>query len=435
MQVLFVHQNFPGQYKHLAPALASIPGVRVAALGMGRSPDLPGVSYIQHQPKRGNSPNIQPLLQETETKLIRGQATAEVAIKLRKNGFKPHVICAHPGWGEAMFLKDVFPEAKLLNFFEYYYQSAGGDVGFDPEFGRTGIEERMRLRMKNINNLVALDAADWGISPTFWQRSVAPVEYQPKISVIHDGVDTDAIRPDIEARFTLPNGRPLSRVDEVITFVARNLEPYRGFHIFMRALPKILRLRPNAQIVVIGGDEVSYGKKLPDGKSYKEMYLREIGASVDLARVHFVGRLAHGDFHNALRVSSAHVYLTYPFVLSWSLLESMALECLVIGSRTAPVQEVIEHGKNGFLVDFFDGEALADQIDDALRHQADFASLRQAARQTVVNHYDLRRICLPQQVELIKKLGTGGMPERVPVENHNAFIARHFRGNTSGLAA
>jgi glycosyltransferase involved in cell wall biosynthesis len=435
MRILFVHQNFPGQYKHLAPALAAIPGNRVVALGMGRAPDMPGITFVHHQPKRGNSANIPALLQETETKLIRGQATADMAIKLRKNGFKPDVICAHPGWGEAMFLKDVYPEARLLSFFEYYYQTKGGDVAFDPEFGQVNVAERMRLRMKNINNLVALDAADWGISPTFWQRSVAPLAYQPKISVIHDGIDTDWIRPNHQARFTLPDGRDLSRETEVITFIARNLEPYRGFHIFMRALPEILRRRPKAQVVVIGGTDVSYGRKLPGGSSYKDIYLRELGAAIDLSRVHFVGHLAHADLHNALRVSSAHIYLTYPFVLSWSLLESMALECLVIGSRTAPVQEVIKHGQNGLLVDFFDSSALAITVDNALNHQLEYMDLRRAARSTVVEKYDLNSVCLPQQIELVSKLARHEMPGSHSVESHESFAARHAAKPGRDLAA
>ncbi len=235
---------------------------------------------------------------------------------------------AHIGWGEALFLKDIFPEAKLLLYCEFFYRARGADTGFDPEFPPSSASFA-RLRVMNAPLLMALEAADLGVAPTHWQRRQFSPGYKDRIAVIHDGVDTDRV---------LPGEQP---EEELITYVARNLEPYRGFHVFMRAIPEIQRRRPKARIVIVGGDEVSYSPRLPPGETYRERLLRELEGKIDLSRVHFAGTIAYRDYLDLLRRSAVHVYLTYPFVLSWSLLEAMACGCLVVGSRTPPVQEVI----------------------------------------------------------------------------------------------
>ncbi|MBF2099377.1 MAG: glycosyltransferase family 4 protein [Gloeomargaritaceae cyanobacterium C42_A2020_066] len=414
MRVLFVHQNFPGQYKHLAPAIAAPKGNEVMALCINVPPKLPGVPVWRYQVSRGTTPNVHPWVAETETKTIRGEACGRAALQIRQRGFVPDVICAHPGWGETLFLKDVFPEAKLLSFVEFHYGPTGRDMGFDPEFDSSGFEDFCRIRLKNAANLLSLDLMDWGLSPTHWQASTVPAPFQPRLSVIHDGVDTDAVCPNPQASITLGRAGRLTAKDEVITFVNRNLEPMRGFHIFMRAIPEIQARCPQARIVIIGGDGVSYGRPPGEGKTWRQVLLAELGDRIDLARVHFIGRVPYDQFLQVLQVSAVHVYLTYPFVLSWSMLEAMSTGALVIGSATPPVMEVIEDGVNGLLVDFFDAPALAAAIARVLRHPDRMQTLRQKARETVQTRYDLRRICLPQHLALVETLAAGRTPTPSP---------------------
>jgi glycosyltransferase involved in cell wall biosynthesis len=401
MKVLFIHQNFPGQYKHLAPKLASL-GHRVKALCVNQMHgSTPGVDVIRYPITRGSSANILPLVSEFETKVIRGEACARAMRKLKEQGFTPDIILAHPGWGEAMFAKDVFPAAKLLSFIEYYYAAEGQDVNFDKEFAKRKFEDDMRTQTKNTNSLMALNSMDWGVSPTVWQRDINPAVYRNRISVIHDGIDTDRLAPNPQAAFTLPGGPAFKVGDELVTFVNRNLEPLRGFHVFMRSLPAVLDARPNAQVVIVGANGKGYGG---GAGGWKERMLNELGSRLDTSRVHFVGRVDYPDFVRLLQVSMAHVYLSYPFVLSWSVLEAMSLGCLVVGSDTAPVREVITSGETGLLADFFDIDGISALLIEALERPQDQIQIRLAARDHVVSRYDLQRVCLPAHLQLIDKV-------------------------------
>jgi glycosyltransferase involved in cell wall biosynthesis len=248
----------------------------------------------------------------------------------------------------------------------------------------------------------AMTCADAGLSPTQFQRDRHPAWFKDRIRVIHDGIDTDRFKPDPQARFILQNENiELRSGDEIVTFVVRELEPYRGYHIFMRALPELLRRRPQVSVVIVGGDSVSYGAPPPVGSSWKTIFLNEVKAQLDMSRVHFVGKLAHEKLTQLMQVSTVHAYLTYPFVLSWSMMEAMSIGCLIVGSKTAPVEELIEHGKNGLLTDFFNPQALAETIADALDRKEELAYLGRAARQTIIDRYDLQRICLPAQLDFV----------------------------------
>lgn len=399
---LFLHQNFPGQFLHIAPALAR-QGHEVYALSTGGRP-LPGVTSLRYT--LDTSPVITPRPSHLDAQLLRAHSVANRLLALKREGYHPDLIIAHPGWGEALFCKDVWPSAKLLIFAEFFYTAEGADAGFDPEFPMSDeTAARMAMRLKNTVHLHAYHAADAIYAPTRWQRSQIPEPYRDKAVVVFDGIDTDLVSPDPNAVVRLRKaGRLFRPGDELISFVNRNLEPYRGFHIFMRALPDILRHRPQAHCLIVGGNDVSYGKKHPSGKPWRQVMLEEVGNQLPMARVHFVGKVPYADYLRLLQVSACHVYLTYPFVLSWSCLEAMSAGGLVIGSRTAPVEEVIEDGVNGRLVDFFDTQTLAQTVADVLADPQAQPPLRRQARQTVIERYDLKRVCLPQLMHLIEGL-------------------------------
>jgi glycosyltransferase involved in cell wall biosynthesis len=409
MRVLFVHQNFPAQYRHVARALASRPGMEVVGLGENPGEPLPGVRHLRYKPPATGGKDTHRYVKRFENTVFRGQQVARAAMALKESGFSPDIVVCHPGWGEGLFLRDVWPATKLLFYWEFYYHSSGADVGFEPP-GQVQMDDACRVRILNATHLISLQEADWGQTPTLWQASRFPAWARERISVLHEGVDTREVRRRQGVDITLPDGCRLREGDEVVTFVARGLEPYRGFHMFMRSLPGILARRPAAQIVVVGGEDPHYGGKPRDAVSWKASLLAELGDRLDLRRVHFTGKVPHETLIGLLSLSSAHVYLTYPFVLSWSMLESMALGCLVIGSATAPVQEVIEHGRNGLLVDFFSPDELADMVVRALADPAAHAPLRAAARQTVLDRYDLSTVCLPQHLALIETVAEGRQP-------------------------
>lgn len=398
-RILFVHQNFPGQFRHLAPALAA-EGHEVLALGMSaRADQLPGVRYVTHAARVPANAEPPPQLKDLYGKVLRGESAAAAMQRLKEEGFVPDIVFAHPGWGEALYAKDVFPRARLLVYAEYYYQAEGGDSHFDPEFaGTPDLASLQRLRLRNTHLLHALSAADAGVAPTQFQRDRHPAWCRERIAVIHDGIDTQRFRPDPAAFVRLASaGITLRPGDEVVTFVSRQLEPYRGYHVFMRALAELQRLRPNVRVVIVGGDGVSYGAAPPAGQSWKTIFRDEVAPRVDMGRVHFVGRVPHALLTQLMQVSAVYTYLTYPFVLSWSLMEAMSTGCLIVGSRTAPLEEMIDHGRNGLLTDFFDHEALAATVADALARRDSLGRLRAAARQTIVERYDLQRLCLPAQ--------------------------------------
>lgn len=405
MNILFVHQNFPGQFRHLAAALTK-GGHEVHGLTIGGR-DVPGVTVHRYKPSRGTGRETHPWAAEFETKVIRGEACARAAMELKQQGFTPDLIVAHPGWGENLFLKDVWPDAPLLAFVEFFYGAKGLDTGFDPEFARSDLASAARLRTKNTHLLLTLEAMDWGLSPTNWQKGTVPERYRDRISVIFDGIDTGVVQADPGASVTVRK-KVIRAGDEVITFVCRNLEPYRGYHILMRALPEIQRRRPNAVTLIIGGHETSYGAAPPKGKTWKQIFLDEVSDQLDRDRVFFPGRVPYQDYLKVLQVSACHVYLTYPFVLSWSCLEAMSAGCLVVGSATPPVEEVIEHGKTGLLVDFFDVKAWAETVSDCLANREKYAPLRAAARERVVERYDLKSVCLPEQLKLVERVARSG---------------------------
>jgi len=403
MNFLFVHNNFPGQYQHIVRALAHDPKARIVAIGSSTSQEMSGVRLLKYSLSNVDVSASHPFARRFDMECHRAEQVLYALSSLASSGFAPDIIMAHPGWGETLPLRTIFPAARILLYCEFFYGMQGRDVGFDPEFPETGADGHVALHLKNASSLLALSDCDFGVSPTNWQRSTFPREYQSKITVIHEGIDADVVKPDPDAVLRLPSGLELRRSDEVVTFVARNLEPLRGYHRFMRALPPIMSARPQAQVVVIGGDGASYGALPPQGTTWKSLFFDEVAEHIDRKRIHFAGRLPYPDYLTALQVSSAHVYLTYPFVLSWSLLEALSAGCLVIGSDTPPVREVL-NSENGLLTPFFDTEQLAELVTEALTFPRRFRSVRAQARRTILDQYDLARICLPKMMAFIQKL-------------------------------
>lgn len=403
MRILFIHQNFPGQFKHLAPALARR-GHMVRALAMRADTGLPGVEHIVYTPARAPSRNVHPWLLDTEVKFARAQAVMDACLAMQAQGYRPDVVIAHPGWGESLFVKAVWPGVRLGLYGEMYYRAEGADMDFDPEFSAPGVQDVCRIQGKNINNLMHAELADGWLSPTRWQADTFPPRIRAQMTVAHEGIDTVRLAPNPNAFVTLNGQRRLSVGDEVVTFVNRNLEPYRGYHSFMRALPVLQQLRPHARVVIVGADGVSYGSAAPRGATWKQVFLNEVRDRVDMGRVHFVGTLPYKDFVSLLQVSMVHVYLTYPFVVSWSLLEAMSLGCAVVASDVAPVREFIAHDVNGRLTSFFDAQALAEAVAALLESPPDRARLGAAARASVQNGYDLWQHGLPAQIQWAEAL-------------------------------
>ncbi len=399
--ILFVHNNFPGQYRNLALTFAAEEGVRVRAIGMRLAPGLPEVPMQRYAFHKGDPAQVHPFARRFDMESRRAEEVIYAATQLKLEGFSPRLIYVHPGWGEALPLRSLFPDAVICAYAEFYYSPKGVDVGFDPEAPRYGVDGDTRITLRNAASLLSLVDADFAIAPTQWQRSVFPVEVRSKIAVLHDGLDTEALAPGVEAQDVFISEQRFGPGDEIVTFVSRNLEPYRGFHIFMRALPAILKARPQARICLMGGDEVSYGARPAEHASWRAAMLAEMGDGLDLSRVHFLGKVSYSAYLGLLRLSRCHVYLTYPFVLSWSLLEAMAMATLVIGSATAPVQEVIEDGVNGLLVPFFEPQTLAARVVEVLAESARFQAVRQEARRSVVARFDFRETIWPAHLDLL----------------------------------
>lgn len=411
MKILFIHQNFPSQFKFLGPALAS-QGHEVVAFIMQKTKQSywKGIKLVSYGVARKSTRGIHPWLVDFETKVIRGEACFHASIKLKKTGFNPDIIIAHPSWGESLFLKHVWPNARIGLYCEHYYRADGADIGFDPEIQRLTEADACKVDIKNIANLMSFETADALLSPTKWQAANFPSRIRERISVVHDGIDTNHLRPNSNISLTVSSKLTLTKSDEIVTFVNRNLEPYRGYHIFMRALPEILKRRPNAHVFIVGRDGKGYGALSESGRSWKDIFIDEVRSKIsdsDWSRVHFMGQLPYNNFISLLQLSSVHVYWTYPFVLSWSLLEAMSIGCAIVASKTAPVEEVMVDDQTGRLVDFFDYSGLAREVCNLLDDPKKRLRLGLSAREFVKDNYDLQSVCLPMQLQWFANLASG----------------------------
>lgn len=399
--VLFVHNNFPAQLGFVAKKLAA-EGHRVVAIASETGRAVDGVRLVTWSSKRGTTEGILPAAIRAEADLIRGGAAAQAALALKAEGFEPALIIGHPGWGETTYLREIFPAAKQVLYAEYYYRSQGGDVGFDPEFSPAREKDPHELYAKNAGMALAFSEADAIVAPTPFQASLLPPVFRARTHIIHEGVDTAAVKPHPSPKLTMGKGKVIDGSRPLITFINRRFEPLRGVHIFLRALPKLMSAVPNADVIVIGADEPGgYGKPAEGGKTWGKQLFAEIADKVDSDRIHFVGRVPNPLMIETLTLSSAHVYYTYPFVMSWSLLEAMATECLILGSDTGPVRDAITSSVNGILNEFFDVDALSDAMIEACRNPDKFKPMRKAARETVLKRFDRATISEPAWADLL----------------------------------
>ncbi|WP_224816553.1 glycosyltransferase family 4 protein [Hasllibacter sp. MH4015] len=405
MKILFVHQNFPGQYRELFSWLRAQGGHDLVFLTQRKDvPPLEGARVVQYNSHHKPAKNAYALTQYWEECTGNGFGCALAAEKLKKDGFTPDIILGHVGWGELTFLKQVWADVPIIGYFEYYFLAQGGSVGFDPEFPASP-HAPFTMHARNAVNFANIQTVDQGHSPTRWQRDTFPEAFRENIYVKHDGIRTDKLIPDPKAEVPLGRlNRSVTREDEIFTYMARNMEPTRGFHVFMRALPHILAARPKARALIIGGSDVSYGKKSGSEGGYRAEMEREVGDRVDWSRVHFLGRVPFEDYQRIIQISRCHIYLTVPFVLSWSLLESMSMGATIVAADVPPVREAIEHGKTGLLTDFFQPEMLAQKVVDVLERPGTYAHLGPAARAHVVENYDFTNVCLPEHLRQINKL-------------------------------
>jgi len=410
MRVLITHNNFPAQFRHIAEYLGRTPGNQVvfATKNLREEWAIEGVSKALFTPDgEASSETAYPLSLNFEDSIRHGTGMLRTCNALKKQGFIPDVILGHSGWGQTMFLRDVFPDSPFIGYFEWYYNANSPETLFDKRPRSDG--QLAQLRLRNSAILHDLVACRHGITPTGWQRSQFPAEFQPKIAQAHDGINTQYFTPADDGllpidQLNLPD-TDLTGAKELVTYCSRGLEPYRGFPQFYEALPAILEERPDCHVLIVGEDRICYSPKLPDGQTYKQMAQEKV--KVDEKRVHFTGPLPYGQYKQVLQASSAHVYLTWPFVLSWSFLEAMSCGCLMIGSNTEPVREVLRHRENGLLTDFHKPEKIAKTIVFALNRQEKLIDLRKKARQTILDKYCLSK-CLPVHLNLLAQAAKDG---------------------------
>ena len=398
MKVLFLHPNFPAQFRHLAAKLGQNPQHQVVYGTNRREGQIKGVTKVIYEKSRTARAETHHYVRPLENAVLEGQAVYRLAQKLKNENFFPDIVYGHSGWGPTLFAKDIFPKAKLLCYFEWFYNAHGSDADFDPS-DPINEDDEARIRIKNAPILLDLYSCDRGLSPTNWQKQQFPPEFHSKITAHHDGVDINYFKPVANAKLILPRiGLDLSSVKEIVTYVARGMEPYRGFPQLIETISLLQKQRPECHFVIVGKNRVAYGKSLPNNQTYKDAMLEKF--PLDLERVHFTGLIPYDEYLQVLQASSAHIYLTRPFVLSWSMLEAMATGCLIVGSATAPVQEVIEDGVNGLLVDFFQPEQIAARVNEALDNPDAIKKIREQARKTIVQRYDLNRL-LPQHLDWV----------------------------------
>lgn len=405
MHILFIHQNFPAQFGHIADYLSRKNGFRCTFLSEKPPGRVGAIERIQYQIQGGATRSNHYCSRTFENAIWHTHAVFE-ALKARSD-VRPDLIVAHSGFGSSLFLRELYPTTPIINYFEWFYRPRGTDMDFRPDFPTTELN-RIRARARNAMLLLDLDNCDRGYSPTNWQRSQLPTAFHDKVRVIFDGVDTDLWRPTPTAPRRIGT---LSLPDDVriVTYATRGMESMRGFDLFMQAAKKLCDRRRDVVFVIAGQDRVCYGgdEAFTGGKTFKEWVLAK--DVYDLSRFHFVGLLPPPDLARLFSISDVHIYLTVPFVLSWSVVNALACGAVLLASDTPPVREMVTHGVNGLLVDFFDVDGFIEQACRVLDAPQDYRPLRNAGVELVRERYSLE-VCLPQMLNLYEQAANSSLP-------------------------
>lgn len=393
MHLLLIHQNFPGQFRSLIPAFLER-GHQLVGIGARPLQSVPqGLRYLHYAPPDQDTDQPRRLVDpDLEQCLRRGSQVAALAVRLRDQGFVPDAVLFHSGWGEGLYLREIWPEAALIAYPELYGQPALLGHGFDPDLEPISEASRQALKRQNLMALAAIADADAAVVPTLFQRDTFPAHLRSRFQLIHEGVDLSRALPHPRRHVQLSAELTLRKGDPVVTFVNRSLEPLRGFRTLMRALPALQAAHPTVQVLIVGdtsGSSYSPPSRHPEG--YRGEMLALLGARLDRERVHFLGRLPHDQLLSLFQISAAHVYLTVPYALSWSVLEAMACGAPVVGSANAPLLELLRDGENGRLVPFHDHDRLTAVLLELLADPEAGARLGAAGRRCVEQRYDLRR--------------------------------------------
>tara|TARA_B100000674_G_C37959202_1_gene971121 strand:- start:1984 stop:3210 length:1227 start_codon:yes stop_codon:yes gene_type:complete len=362
MRILFSHNNFPAQFRRLAPALAD-EGHDVVFLAQNRewhASKCAGVRLKEYTTHRhGGGEALHPYLRRFDSCVLHGQAVYRACEELKQECWEPDWIINHVGFGNGLYLSDAFPSAKRIGLFEWYYNATGADVDFLRR-GPLEPDRALRLRTWNAQTLLEIADCDYGVVPTQWQFNQFPQHLRSRLHVVHEGIDVDSLASLKSSTRKKPSCLPNNSEIEVLTYVSRGFEEYRGFPQAMEAIALLQAKRPQLHALIVGSDVVAYGGSRSDGRSWGTWAKTEI--ALDPQRTHWLGALQTEDYHDVLAISDVHLYLTVPFVLSWSLLEAMAAGCALVCSATPPVEEVLEHNSSALLVDFFSPHAQAESL-------------------------------------------------------------------------
>jgi glycosyltransferase involved in cell wall biosynthesis len=413
VKYLFVHQNFPGQYLHIVRHLLEDKTNEIVFISEPNGNAIPGVRRVNYVLPPVNNDSTHANAREFNTATSRSEIVAEVARNLKTLGFTPDIIIGHHGWGELLNLPDIWPHAPILGYFEFFYSPTGQDVVFDSEFP-VGEAQFPRIRAMNIINLLALSLNQHGQTPTQWQLTRYPEWAQPQIRLLREGARLDLCCPDPKARTRdlVLDKFVVTPSDRLVTYVVRNLEPYRGFHVMMRALPDLLRARPDVKVVLVGGDGVSYGARLPSG-TWREFMQKELAGKYDESRVLMPGQVSYPTYLQLLQRSDAHVYLTYPFVPSWSLREAMAVGCAVVAADVEPVREFVTDRRTGLLTPGLDPKQLSQNILALLEHDKLNRRLRAGARRYAEQNLDMGSHIAAYEAVIAELTGTEAVRKAV----------------------
>lgn len=405
MNILFLHKDFPVEFKHIAQEFAKDINNNVLFLTNNPKGQIPKVNKIVYNIDASGLKNCHNYLIEHEEALLHAQSVASLTKELKDSNCKLDAIYTQ-AFGPGLFIKYMFPETPVIVQGEWYNRADGADILFD---GRNlDIDFKTRLRCSNSCMLIDLYSCEACITPTHWQKQQFPKGFHEKIKVIPNGIDTEFFKPDANAKFTVKNKNiELSANNKVITYINKGLEPCNSFEQFIEAVSILLKKRLDIQVVIVGEDKVFYRPELFE-ENYKNRTLEKF--EIDLNRVHFIDSLPEDEYLKLLQISSAHVYLTYPTALSDLLLEAMACGCCVVASNTQPVLEVIKNNENGLLVDFFKVNQLVEKIESAIGNK-EMLKIRENARKTILDKYSLEK-ALPQKIKFIEDLinsSTGGL--------------------------